>query len=73
MAPQGINVGPALLQRDVDATCEPVKHISRPYFDDIFNGTKRLAGESYEEYLRRHAKDLRRVFTQLVKDRCVTD
>ena len=58
MVPQGINVGPALLQRDIDATCAPVRHHSRPYFDDILVSTKRAQEQSDEEYLQAHARDV---------------
>jgi hypothetical protein len=73
VVPQGINVGPALLQRDIDATCRSVEHHSRPYFDDILVSTKRQPGQMDEELLQQHATELRETLTALEKDRWVSD
>ena len=71
--PQGINVGPALLQRDIDATCASIRHHSRPYFDDILVSTKRQPHQSEEDYLRAHARDFRETLEALERDRWVSD
>jgi hypothetical protein len=73
VVPQGINVGPALLQRDIDATCSTVQRHSRPYFDDIIVSTKRQTGQTEEEYLLQHAADVRETLNALERDKCVSD
>ena len=73
VVPQGINVGPALLQRDIDATCQPLREFARPYFDDILVSTKREPGESDTDLLRRHAAHVRATLQALEKDRWVSD
>ena len=52
VVPQGINVGPALIQRDIDSTCSPIDDIAKPYFDDIIVGTRREAGMTEGELVR---------------------
>ena len=73
VVPQGINNGPALLQRDVDSTCQPVEDKARPYFDDIIIGTRRGQGMEDHELLGKHAEDVRQVFRRLVEDKWVAD
>ena len=73
VVPQGINNGPPLLQREIDHTCKAVEDVARPYFDDILIGTCRRDGQSEEAFVEEHAQAVRRVFTQLVKDRWVAD
>jgi hypothetical protein len=73
VVPQGINVGPALLQRDIDATCAAVKAHSRPYFDDIIVSTRQGAEETDEEFYQKHARDVRETLLALEKDRWVSD
>jgi len=73
VVPQGINVGPALLQRDIDATCQPLREFARAYFDDILVATRRKEGESDNELLQRHAEDVRRTLAALERDRWVSD
>jgi hypothetical protein len=68
VVPQGINVGPALLQRDIDATCAPIRHHSRPYFDDIIVSTKKEQGWTEEELFEARAKDVRETLVALEKD-----
>ena len=73
VVPQGINVGPALLQREIDATFQPVREFARPYFDDILVSTRREHGESDADLLRRHAAHVRATLEALEKDRWVSD
>jgi hypothetical protein len=65
VVPQGINVGPALQQRDIDATCAPVRHHSRPYFDDIIVSTKKQAGWTEDDLFKAHAKEVRETLEAL--------
>ena len=73
VVPQGIKVGPPLLQRDIDATCAAVSDVARPYFDDICIGTRREEWMSEEDLLRKHNEDLQRVFDRLAADKWVSD
>ena len=73
VVPQGINVGPALLQRDIDATCAGVQQHSRPYFDDIIISTKKEQGQSEEEFLRAHVTNVRQTLAALERDKWVSD
>jgi hypothetical protein len=73
VVPQGIKVGPPLLQRDIDATCAPVGQIARPYFDDICIGTRKVPGMSEEDLLKQHDEDLRKVFAQLAAHKWVSN
>ena len=68
MVPQGIKVGPPLLQRDIDANYSAASHIAKPYFDDICIGTRREEGMSDEELLQKHYEDLQKVFDRLAAD-----
>ena len=62
-----------MLQRDIDATCEPVGDAARPYFDDIIIGTKRSPGMSDAELIEKHVQDVCRVFDRLELDKWVAD
>ena len=73
VVPQGIKVGPPLLQRDIDATCASVSNIARPYFDDICIGTRKEEGMTEEDLLRKHDEDVRKVFDRLAADKWVVD
>ena len=73
VVPQGIKVGPPLLQRDVDATLSPVASAAKAYFDDINVGTRKTEGMSEEDLLRAHDADLRKTLDQLAKDKWVVD
>jgi hypothetical protein len=73
VVPQGINVGPALLQRDIDATCQGVRRHSHPYFDDILIATRRIPGQSDEELIEQHAVDVRETLAALEADKWVSD
>ena len=73
VVPQGINVGPALLQRDIDATCSKVQRHSRPYFDDIIISTKRQPDQTEEAFLRQHAAEVRETLDALENDKWVSD
>ena len=68
VVPQGINVGPALLQRDIDATCKPVEDVARPYFDDIIIGTKREPNMTDDEMIKKHLEGVTRVLDRLAAD-----
>ena len=73
VVPQGINVGPALLQRDIDATCEAVSDVAKPYFDDIIVGTRREPGMTDEQLIGKHMEDVTRLMERLEADRWVAD
>jgi hypothetical protein len=68
-----MNVGPALLQRDIDATCEPVQELARPYFDDIIIGTQRDAGSDDEALIQKHRDEVVKVLNRLKEDQWVAD
>ena len=70
VVPQGIKVGPPLLQRDIDATLSPVAVNAKAYFDDINVGTKKATAEMLQDdLLRAHDRDLRRVLDRLAEDK----
>ena len=73
VVPQGINVGPALLQRDIDSTCKAVDDVARPYFDDIIIGTKRDVGMTDQQLVEKHTADVVRTLDRLEADRWVAD
>jgi hypothetical protein len=73
VVPQGISVGPALLQRDIDATCRAIQQHTHPYFDDLLVATASSAGESAEDLIQRHATDVRETLAALEADRWVSD
>ena len=73
VVPQGIKVGPPLLQRDVDATCAPVSSFARAYFDDICGGTKQVESQCEDELLRQHDQQLRALMDRLAEHRWVID
>ena len=71
--PQGINVGPALLQKDIDATCAPISDVAQAYFDDILVGTRREPGMTDLQLVANHVEDVKKLLGRLKADKWVAD
>ena len=67
----GLKNGVAIFQRVVEYCLEPVSDVAAPYVDDIITATE--AGSTWEETVRDHAADLRRVCTSLKNNQLVAD